>query len=428
MASLRPSITLNPPGTPAPREATSAPVLTLHTVVFPHPTYQVPIGSKKLTKLIKEIDRLKVIHHESVVAIHDCQLAEPTSSAIATVDSHHPLHTPPAALGRTASTPAAINHSASPSATSSAAPASRDAVTVLYVVMDNLDAGISLTQALQSCGAFAWSQVKLYTKQLLFALLYIHSNGFLHKDLCADNILLTQDHRHQRSAKLMFVAYQRTLLGLHQQYPSTLYQPHRPSLPLWLVPEEADEASLYTKKTDVYGLGIVVLQMVLGLDGVHAFNSLHQCLYAVRSLVPPAMVDTLGRMLAVERKHRPTALELLAEPLFRQVMEEHDERIPALYLLGQVPSSLASGQATPRHWPDTFSNDPSSAGDDPFIAGDSAPVGPSILGPIPAANATAAGILSANGLPSHPWPAVQPSLSAISSLAKVPRTPAHRAP
>ncbi|KAJ1992288.1 eukaryotic translation initiation factor 2-alpha kinase [Dimargaris cristalligena] len=330
--------------------------LTLHLIEFSNPHYQAGVGLKRVLKLHKEINRLKILQHESIVAVLDCQLMDdsaagsPRSPPQWPLDgmNQQPLHGPHTMSRRGYSTPQAT--SVLRSVPTAVGPGLATTGLSLCVLMESIGNGITLSHALQSCGPLVWSQAKYYVKQLLYSLVYIHSNGFVHK-------VLGHNERGERLAKFLLISYHRTAIDMNLQFPFALGGTAS-------VSQSATGAPTYNKKCDVFDLGLVVLDMVLGLETRSDNTPVEDRYQRLVPLVPPSMAQVVHKMLTRDRRQQPTALELLADPFFRETTEENVERIPALYLLGGSSGqwTMETGSASGTHTPDSRLGKPDTVG------------------------------------------------------------------
>ncbi|CAJ0925996.1 13396_t:CDS:10 [Entrophospora sp. SA101] len=157
----------------------------------------------------------------------------------------------------------------------------------LHILMEYARGG-SLVDLLKKCGVVRLSIAKEYIKQLLNALDFIHANSFVHKD----------------------VNYHRKLLGhMHKVYPlskslNTEYKKN------WISPEHETKSDVYSRKNDIWYLGVVFLQMLFGLNVVDDSESLDDVFETLR--------DILQKMLEEDQRKRPTPLELLNDPFFNE--------------------------------------------------------------------------------------------------------------
>ncbi|CAG8437012.1 2949_t:CDS:10 [Diversispora eburnea] len=124
----------------------------------------------------------------------------------------------------------------------------------LYILMEYARGG-TLEDLLKKCGTIQLPFAREYMKQLLNALDYVHANSFVHK---ASNILLTEvDGKGECIAKLSDVNFHRKLLGE--------------------VPPE-QETKPYSRKNDIWCLGVIFIQMLFGLNVIKQYNSLEDLL------------------------------------------------------------------------------------------------------------------------------------------------------
>ncbi|KAJ1652233.1 eukaryotic translation initiation factor 2-alpha kinase [Dispira simplex] len=427
---------------------------TIHHVTFQHHHYRSAPGHKRMIKVYKEVNRLKALCHENVVTIHDAQLLETTGNTISTImgtstgvgfgpgpDVAAPDRLADKDLTRTVSTPVggAVPIQAYPSMFAPFVPGrsgetGRNAPPLatrpedtgprypkLYILMENTDKSLSLAQVLETGGPLAWPQVKRYTQQLLHGLAYIHANGFVHKNLgCHTIFLFPLPDKPQRVAKLALISYHRTLLDLHHQYP---LDPAYPSgVSSLLEPPWLTEANITTpsstgdhrhgagKKDDMYRLSQLILLMLWGLEAPQVFAKPENALHALQARVPPELINVLYRMLHREPKHRPTALELLADPVFVEGSDDPMGRIPALYLLAphESPISPFLSSNTPGG---ALTNASIVAHPTPWMTG---PAGPSSYHPTKPALATSSSDLCLSGQ------RTELSVGGVGSLGMVP--------
>jgi translation initiation factor 2-alpha kinase 4 len=85
--------------------------------------------------------------------------------------------------------------------------------------------------------------------------------------------------------------------------------------PLWLPPELTQDGASATMKTDVWDLGIVLLQMGFGKDILQRYTSANQLMVSM-GLSPP-LQDLLREFFRPDPRKRPTAFQLLPSEFFR---------------------------------------------------------------------------------------------------------------
>ena len=92
---------------------------------------------------------------------------------------------------------------------------------------------------------------------IALTLVYLHSNGLIHRDLTGNNVLMIAGPRAKitdfRMSKLATVNPRMTVLTLC------------PGNVLYMSPEALDEAKSYTPKLDIFSFGVIVIQILTRL-------------------------------------------------------------------------------------------------------------------------------------------------------------------
>lgn len=144
-------------------------------------------------------------------------------------------------------------------------------------------------------------KARQYTIEILEGLEECHRHGILHGNISCEHIFLTRS----TPASPILADFGGELLSWA---PSKL--PAR-----WQPPEAREQSSKTTlKKSDVWFLGVVVLQMCLGLD-VTKYSS-PQGAWA-KSNVTESFADLLGKMFHLDPRMRSTAFDLLTAEFLR---------------------------------------------------------------------------------------------------------------
>ncbi|KAG7831680.1 hypothetical protein KL920_000015 [Ogataea angusta] len=152
--------------------------------------------------------------------------------------------------------------------------------------------------------------------QLLESLEYLHKQGMIHKCLNLDAIQVCPSSMGQSQVKLANVCYGYTILNMVSSYPNQgQYDDVLPfDAPGWIAPErKKNGSSLFDKpqrKTDVWDLGVVFVQLVLGFDVIYDFESPSDLLANYTELEEP-IADFLKAIFDVRTRKRPDPLELL---------------------------------------------------------------------------------------------------------------------
>ncbi|MGH0147084.1 UNVERIFIED_CONTAM: hypothetical protein FKN15_009928 [Acipenser sinensis] len=160
-------------------------------------------------------------------------------------------------------------------------------------------------------------QIKVICRQMLEALVYLHSMKIIHRDLKAGNILLTQDG----DIKLAD-------FGVSAKNTKTLQR--RDSFigtPYWMAPEvvmcETMKDTPYDYKADIWSLGITLIEMAQIEPPHHELNPMRVLLKIAKSDPPsldmpskwtPEFKDFLKKSLDKNPETRPSAMQLLEPP------------------------------------------------------------------------------------------------------------------
>ena len=99
-----------------------------------------------------------------------------------------------------------------------------------------------------------------YAKQILSAMLYLHENRILHRDLKPQNILLYKDQ-----VKICDFGFAKKMSA------STNFLQSLKGTPLYIAPEIIREKP-YTHKVDVWSFGIILFELFTGNPAFHATN------------------------------------------------------------------------------------------------------------------------------------------------------------
>ena len=194
----------------------------------------------------------------------------------------------------------------------------------------------SLTSFLErSSGPLSYHIQVNISHDIALALVYLHSNGLIHRDLTGNNVLMIAGTRAKITdfgmSKLATVNPRMTALTLC------------PGNVLYMSPEALDEAKSYTAKLDVFSFGVIVIQILTrqfpNPTDRFQFVSVPQFEEQVRVLVP-------------DLERRAAHLQLIPDthslkPLALQCLKQKESVRPsALQLSGKLSELKESSQYT----------------------------------------------------------------------------------
>lgn len=202
----------------------------------------------------------------------------------------------------------------------------------IYSLFLEYVAGGSILSCMKLYGKFDEDLIKFITRQVLLGLEYLHSNGILHRDLKADNLLLEingtckiSDFGISKKSKDIYVN------NAEMSMQGTVF---------WMAPEVIDNMvedrkQGYSAKVDIWSLGCVVLEMFAGKRPwsneavVSAIYKIGKTKLAppipedIKHLVSADARDFINQCFTIDSEQRPTAKQLLEHP-FMEVDDTFD--------------------------------------------------------------------------------------------------------
>ncbi|KAK0506828.1 kinase-like domain-containing protein, partial [Armillaria luteobubalina] len=242
--------------------------LELHVITFGSHYYTTSQGRKKVKQVEEEITRLKSVRHPNVVRVLAVKLKAPHSSGAPQL-----------------------------------------------VILSEQSPALSLKDVLDDCDSLREDRVSDYIAQILSGLNAIHVCDLVHRGISATSVGLVPGSCPSQSKliKLTKVGYHTKLLDLHRSNAfGYVNSPEDRVMPeAWLSKDAKNESLLlYTHQRDIHAVGIVLLQMLLGLDVTERFSDVHTALRS--STIPPALQKHAMNMLVPPKKSHITCLTLLA--------------------------------------------------------------------------------------------------------------------
>ncbi len=123
--------------------------------------------------------------------------------------------------------------------------------------------GGSITTLLKKYGKFQEGLIRMYTRQILEGLEYLHVNNIVHCDVKGSNVLVDSSG----ICKLADFGYSRKLFGteidIKRQLEGTAH---------WMAPEVIRQ-SAYGRFSDIWSLGCTIIEMATGLPPWHEYKN-----------------------------------------------------------------------------------------------------------------------------------------------------------
>ena len=169
---------------------------------------------------------------------------------------------------------------------------------------------------------------------IALALVYLHSNGLIHRDLTGNNVLMIAGTR----AKITDFGMSKLATGNPRMTALTLC----PGNLLYMSPEALDEAKSYTAKLDIFSFGVIVIQIL-----TRQFPNPTDRFRIVYS----SQFDEEVRLLVPETERRQAHLQLIPDthslkPLALQCLKKEMQRPSALQLSERMSELKQAPQYT----------------------------------------------------------------------------------
>jgi translation initiation factor 2-alpha kinase 4 len=182
----------------------------------------------------------------------------------------------------------------------------------ISILMEHAKKG-SLGEKLDDDGELDPAKVRSWIIELLEALDYLHRNGVVHKRIHPHNILLKKSSTGSMSVTLADASYQDSLhrvrdLGRGEQYQATSRSA------FWVAAELAHDPRR-SRKTDVWDLGVVFLQMLFGLDVPQKYNSPKDLSDSLGCSEP--LQEIMRKFFKPDPRKRPSAFDLIPSEFLR---------------------------------------------------------------------------------------------------------------
>ncbi|EKG16178.1 hypothetical protein MPH_06615 [Macrophomina phaseolina MS6] len=184
----------------------------------------------------------------------------------------------------------------------------------ICILSDFADKG-SLTDLFRIVDAFSADKVRSWTIDLLQGLDYLHRSGVIHKRVHPGNVLFCEPaDGGALYVKLADGGFQDCL---HNAIDAARGAEKAESArsAYWTAPELQDGSGRPSRKTDIWDLGIVFLQMLFGLDTPQKYSSPGSLMEDVEVSAP--LEEMIRKFFKPDPKKRPSAFELMPSEFLR---------------------------------------------------------------------------------------------------------------
>ncbi|GAM18054.1 hypothetical protein SAMD00019534_012290 [Acytostelium subglobosum LB1] len=219
--------------------------------------------------------------------------------------------------------------------------------THLNVFLEYIPGG-SISSLLGKFGPFSESIIKLYTKQILQGLQYLHSNQIIHRDIKGANILIDT----KGSVKLTDFGCSKMFSGIVSQFKSMHGTPY------WMAPEVIKQTG-HGRSSDIWSLGCVIIEMATAAPPWSNITEMAAVMYHIASTsampnfpntMSPEAIDFLTLCFKRDPKERPDAGALLKHPFLSNIIDAQELPVPVptppKYRFSLTTSPLQSPNAT----------------------------------------------------------------------------------
>ena len=191
-----------------------------------------------------------------------------------------------------------------------------------YIVMEFLE-GETLADRLASVGRMSMGALRI-ARQIASALMAAHAKHIVHRDLKPANVMLVPDPDMPGGERVKVVDF--GIAKISAEHNDTGYKTRAGAIlgtPTYMSPEQCRGAGEVTDKTDVYALGVMIYEMLVGrppfvaegggeIMGMHLFQA-PPPLHMLEPTLPLDLVDLVHSMLSKDPDARPSIVQVAQE-------------------------------------------------------------------------------------------------------------------
>lgn len=152
---------------------------------------------------------------------------------------------------------------------------------IYYIAMEFVD-GQTLAQVLTANGPLPWQRVLQIAQQICRSLREAHKNGIIHRDLKPANVMLLSEEADHDQVKVLDFGLVKSMAT--QDEPEITQAGMMLGSPLYMAPEQAKHIA--DARSDIYSLGVVIYQMLMGRPPFIAKESVDAIVKHISEPVP----------------------------------------------------------------------------------------------------------------------------------------------